>query len=765
MYKKISLHYHGRELSLEAGKVAKQASGAVVLRYGDTVALVTAVAERTPRPLRDFAPITVNYQEKFYAAGKIPGGFFKRENRPTDFETLNCRLIDRPIRPLFPKQWVYETQIIPTVLSADYQSNPGVMCILGASAALEISHIPFEGPVAGVQVGRINNQWIINPSYEELDECDVEMVVAGNRDGVAMVEGGANMVPEDEILEGIFYAYEEIKPLLDMQDELRQAVGLPKMEHELIEPPKELADKIEKMLLKDLQEAWTLPGKLDRYDRQAELIKAAKAKLVEEETDFGPDEYYFNSLIEKLEKKVVRDQIVVSGKRADGRKLDEIRQIDIETAVLPRTHGSALFTRGETQGIVTTTLGTRKDERKIERLEEDYYKTFFLHYNFPPYSVAETSMRLGPGRRDIGHGYLAERALARVLPEHEDFPYTIRIVSEITESNGSSSMATVCGGSLSLMDAGVPVKGQVAGVAMGLIKEEEGKFHVLTDIMGHEDHVGDMDFKVAGTADGVTAVQMDIKISGLDKEIMQKALGQAREARLFILDKMNAIISAPKEEMSPYAPRIVSLKIPVDKIKDLIGPGGKVIRGIQEETGAQIDVEDDGTVRVASADAEVNAKVVAIINDLMAEPEIGEVYRGRVTKVVDFGAFVEILPGMEGLLHISEIEDHRIDQVTDVLREGDEVVVKCIRIDQGGKVALSRREVLDLQPEGARAKRDDDDDDPEAPAESRPYTGNRPSPRGEGRPDGDDRRNRPRRKKKKSRPPRGERGGGGEDRY
>ncbi|HUT51903.1 MAG TPA: polyribonucleotide nucleotidyltransferase [bacterium] len=735
MYKKVSVMFQGRELSLETGKIAKQASGSVVARYGDTVVLATVVAEKNPNEPGDFVPLTVNYQEKFYSAGKIPGGFFKRESRSTDTETLTSRLIDRPIRPLFPKSWMYETQIIPTVLSADLENNPGILSLIGVSAALEISPIPFEGPVAAVQVGRIAGEWIINPTYAQAEESDLELVVAGNRLGITMVEGGANVVPEEEILEGIFRGYEALIPLLDLQDELRQAVGVPKTEIEPFIAPPELIAKIEDMVRSDVEAGWRIPGKTERHDRLRDVWKTALAKLKAEEVELGPNLIHFVNVKEHLDTEVLRNLILKEGVRADGRHLDQVRPVTCETGILPRAHGSALFTRGETQAMVVITLGTRKDERKIERLEDEYFKTFFLHYNFPPYSVGETKRMLGPGRREIGHGNLAERAIARVLPEHDGFPYTIRIVSEITESNGSSSMATVCGASLSLMDAGVPVKAQVAGVAMGLIKEDEGKFHVLTDIMGDEDHCGDMDFKVAGTSEGVTAVQMDIKTSGLNREIMGKALSQAREARLHILGKMNEALREPRTELSTYAPRIVTLKIPVDKIRDVIGPGGKVIRGIIEQTGATIDVEDDGTVHVASPDQDVNDRAIKMIKDLTAEPEVGAIYTGTVVRITDFGAFVEIMPGRDGLLHISEIENRRIEKVTDVLHEGDQVTVKCLRVDPDGKVGLSRKAVLDQQP--AQEERPRDADGP--PPGARPYRGDRGPDRGGDRPNRPDR--------------------------
>ncbi|MFO8056483.1 MAG: polyribonucleotide nucleotidyltransferase [bacterium] len=749
MYKKVSVQWGGRELSIETGKIAKQADGAVTVSYGGSMVLVTVVADKRMSEPGDFIPLTVNYQEKYYATGKVPGGFFKREGRPTDFETLSCRLIDRPVRPLFPKNWFYETQIIPTVFSSDLASNPAVLAMIGASAALEVSHIPFEGPLAATQIIRVGDEWVFNPGYAQLEESDVELVVAGNRNGVLMVEGGASMVPEEEFLEGIFKAYEFIQPVLEIQEELREAVGVPKTETEPIEAPPKLKDRTRELVGEELDKSWRIPGKVERHQALRELWSSVHDKLVEEEYDLGPGrEIYFSRIKDKMEKDVLRRMIIEEGTRADGRKFEDVRPVSCEVEFLPRVHGSALFQRGETQALVVSTLGTRKDERKIERLEEDYYKTFYLHYNFPPYSVGEVKGRLGPGRREIGHGYLAERALARVMPGHEDFPYTVRVVSEITESNGSSSMASVCGGSMSLMDAGVPVLDQVAGVAMGLVKEDEGKFHVLTDIMGDEDHCGDMDFKVAGTSEGVTAVQMDIKISGLDRSVMSRALEQARKARLHILEEMNKAISRPRPELSPNAPRIVTVQVPIEKIKDVIGPGGKMIRSIVEETGAEIDVEDDGTVRISSTDMETNDKAKKIIEDLTEVAEVGKVYTGKVTKVMDFGAFVSILPNTEGLIHISRMENYRIEKVTDVLQEGDPVVVKVVDIDDNGKISLSRKDVLDQQPEGARKPpRQEDKEKKSPPRGSRPYRG----PEGGDKDKGEGRRKPPHKKKRPGR--------------
>ncbi len=704
MYAKVTTNFGGRELVLEAGKFARQASGSVLVSYGDNKVLVTAVATSEQRKGIDFVPLTVNYQEKFYASGKIPGGFFKREGRPTDAETLNCRLIDRPLRPLFHKGWDFETQIIPTVLSADQEAHTGALALIGASAALELSDIPFKGPVAAASVGRINGEFIINPSRAQFEQSDIDLVVAANKEGIVMVEGGARMVPEEDLIEAVFFAHEQLKPVLEMQERFREQVGVPKREFQPPEVDEDLRQRITSRALPGLEDALNREVKVARQNGIRDVWLEIKAEM---EADEALAERVAEAKIifDGLERELVRQRIVENGRRIDKRGYDEVRPVTCEVAVLPRCHGSAVFTRGETQAIVVSTLGTREDEKLIEHLDEEYFKTFYLHYNFPPFSVGETSPRLGPGRREIGHGALAERALARVLPSHDDFPYTIRVVSDILESNGSSSMATVCGGSLSLMDAGVPLQAQVAGIAMGLIKEAEGKFHILSDIIGDEDHCGDMDLKVAGTEKGVTALQMDIKISGVTKDIMKKALAQARQGRLHILGEMNKVIDTPRPDLSPYAPRVVTMKISVDKIKDVIGPGGKVIKSIVERTGAKIDVEDDGTIRIASINGAANDEVIKIIRELTQEAEVGAIYTGKVRKVTDFGAFVEIFPGTDGLVHISQLENHRVRRVTDVLREGDEVTVKCIGVDQDGKVSLSRKALLDKKP--GDDKRDD----------------------------------------------------------
>ncbi len=699
MYKRVSINFAGRELALEVGKVARQAHGSVLVSYSDNKVLVTAVASSEKREGVDFIPLTVNYQDKFYASGKIPGGFFKREGRPTEAETLNCRLIDRPLRPLFPKGWNFETQIMPTVLSADQEANTGVLALIGASAALEISDIPFMGPIAAVAVGRVDGQFIINPSRSQLEQSDIDLVVAGNSEGVIMVEGGSRMALEEDILDAVFFALEEMKPILEIQDKLREQMGVSKREFQPAEMHEELRQRITSRAQPVMEEALNCPQKVERHGRIHELWTGIKAEIEADEALAGRTNEA-KAILNEMERNLVRQRLIEAGERIDHRGFDEVRPVTCEVSLLPRCHGSALFTRGDTQAIVVTTLGTREDEKLIEHLDEEYFKTFYLHYNFPPFSVGETSFRLGPGRREIGHGALAEKALARVLPSHEDFPYTIRVVSDILESNGSSSMATVCGASLSLMDAGVPLQAPVAGIAMGLIKEAEGKFHILSDIIGDEDHCGDMDLKVAGTAEGITAVQMDIKISGVTKEIMRKALQKAHQGRLHILEVMNQTLSAPRPELSPYAPRVITMQIPIEKIKDVIGPGGKIIKGIIERTGATINVDDDGKIRIASINGEANDEVIRIIREITQEAEVGAVYNGRVKKIMDFGAFVEIFPGTDGLVHISQLENHRVGRVSDVLREGDEVVVKCIGVDPDGKVSLSRKAVLDRQPKG-----------------------------------------------------------------
>ena len=691
MVKKIEVEFHGRPLSIEVGRLAKQADGAALVKYGETVVLVTAVAAKEVRTETDFFPLTVDYQERTFAAGKIPGGFFKREGRPSEKEILTCRLIDRSIRPLFAGGLRAETQIIATVLSADRENDPDVVAMLGASVALEVSDIPFNGPLAGVRIGRVGGQWVMNPTQSQLQESDVDIFLSGSRDAIVMVEGGARIVPEDEILEALFKGHEAIQPLLDYQEEIKRAVGKPKRQVPLVETNQELKRRVEEAARTNLLEAIAIAEKLERYKKLDEVKKVAVAEMLLQEPE---REREIKTTFDELKKKYFRQQIINEGRRIDGRGLKDIRPITCEVEVLPRTHGSALFTRGETQALVITTLGTTSDEQKIDALIGEHYKKFMLHYNFPPFSVGEVKFLRGPSRRDIGHGNLAERALIPVLPPEEDFPYTIRIVSEVLESNGSTSMATVCGGSLSLMDAGVPTRAPVAGIAMGLIKEGD-QVRVLSDILGDEDHLGDMDFKVAGTRDGVTSLQMDIKISGVTREVMRDAVFQAKEGRVHILNIMNQTISEPRREMSSHAPRIITLKVRPEKIREIIGPGGKVIRGIVEETGVKIDVEDDGTVMIASNDEAASRRAVEMVQRITAEAEVGKIYRGTVRKIMDFGAFVEILPGTDGLVHISQLSPERVRRVTDVLNEGDEVMVKVLEIDKQGKIRLSRKEALE----------------------------------------------------------------------
>jgi polyribonucleotide nucleotidyltransferase len=685
----VERDFHGRKLSIETGRLAKQASGSALVRYGDTVVLVTAVASRDAREGIDFFPLTVDYQEKTFAAGKIPGGFFKREGRPSEKEVLTSRLIDRPLRPNFADGFRCETQVIATVLSADRDNDPDVIALTGASAALHVSDIPFHGPLAAVRMGRVEGNLVVNPTIDQLDKSDLNLVVACSRDAIVMVEGGAKIVAEDVVLDALFAALDASQVLLDMQEELRQKLGRPKR---TVEPPKRdegLYERLRALAVPKLREAMSVSGKHERRDAMHEVKRGVREALG---TEFPDREAEVRSMYEDVEYRAFRETIVRENRRVDGRGLKDIRPISCSVEVLPRTHGSALFTRGETQALCVTTLGTTSDEQKIDALLGEYYKRFMLHYNFPPFSVGEVKFLRSPGRREIGHGALAERALSAVLPDEKKFPYTIRLVSEILESNGSSSMATICGGSLSLMDAGVPILAPVAGVAMGLIKEGD-EVRVLTDILGDEDHLGDMDFKVAGTADGVTAVQMDNKIGGVSREVMRDALYQARDGRLHILGEMKKVMLSPREELSTYAPRITTLKIRVDKIRDVIGPGGKVIRSIVEETGAKIDVEDDGTIFVASTDGEAMKKAIDRIHSITAEAEIGKIYKGRVRKVMDFGAFVEILPGTDGLVHISQLANHRVAKVTDVVNEGDEIHVKVLEIDpKSGKIRLSLRE-------------------------------------------------------------------------
>jgi len=686
----VELEFAGRTLSIETGRMAKQANGSVLVRSGDTIVLVTAVASKSAKEGQDFFPLTVNYQEKAYAGGKIPGGFFKREARPSDSETLTCRLIDRPIRPLFPETFLNDTQIMATVISADKDNDPGILSMIGASAALEVSDIPFFGPIAGVKVGRVNGEFIANPTAEQLELSDMEIIVAASRDAICMVEGGAKVLSEDVMLDAIFFGHKAIQPILDAQEELKAKAGMPK--RAVIEPvvDNELRSKVFELAYSRMKDAVRIVSKQERHIAIDTVIADTIAALSAEYEGKGKQ---IKTFVGDFEYELVRQHIIKDGERIDGRDTKTVRPIATEVALLPRVHGSALFTRGETQALVTATLGTSYDEQRIDSLYGESKKKFLLHYNFPPFSVGETSFRLGPGRREIGHGALAERALSAVLPEHESFPYTIRIVSETLESNGSSSMAAVCGGSLSMMDAGIPIKSPVAGIAMGLIKEGDD-VAILSDILGDEDHLGDMDFKVAGTSEGVTALQMDIKITGVSREIMKKALEQAREGRLHILGEMAKTISSTRPDMSSYAPRITTIYVKTDKIRDVIGTGGKNIRNITETTGVVVDIDDTGRINIASSDKAACELAIKMIRDLTSEAEEGKLYMGTVKKIMDFGAFVEIFAGTDGLVHISELDTERVKNVSDVLKEGDKVLVKCIGVDKQGKIKLSRKEAL-----------------------------------------------------------------------
>ncbi len=681
-----------RTLSFETGKLAKQASGAVFIRYGDSVVLVTACRAASAREGIDFLPLTVDYREYTYASGRIPGGFFKREGKPAEKEVLTSRVIDRPIRPLFPAGWRYETQIIALVLSADTENDTDVLAITGASAALALSEIPFQKTIAGVRVGLVDGQYVINPTFEQRKQSKLDLVVAGSQDGLVMVEAGAKQVSEEQVVEALVAAHAAIKRIVATIDDLAREAGRKKLTVAKKEIGHDFYREVEEKVLVPLTEAMRIRGKLENYDRVDEVLEELVASLPEGEV---LRKLEAKQIFKELKEKVLRDEVIEHGVRLDGRAFDEVRPIWIEVGVLPRTHGSAVFTRGETQALVTCTLGTAEDAQKIESFEGEAWKSFMLHYNFPPFSVGEVAFLRGPGRREVGHGALAERALTPMIPTEEQFPYTVRVVSDILESNGSSSMASVCGGSLAMMDAGVPLGSAVAGIAMGLVMDEKtGRHAVLSDIAGAEDHYGDMDFKVAGTTDGITALQMDIKVSGITTDVMRKALEQARRGRLHILDAMRQALATPRQSISAFAPRIVTIRIPVDKIRDVIGPGGKMIRSIIERTGVKIDVEDDGRVNVASADGESAQKAISIIQELTATPELNKTYLGKVQRITDFGAFVEIMPGTDGLLHVSEIANHRVKDVRDELREGEQVLVKVINIDPTGKIRLSRKALL-----------------------------------------------------------------------
>lgn len=680
----------GKILSLETGRFAKQANGAVMVRYGDTMVLVTAVAANEAAPDQDFFPLQVEYREKTSAAGKIPGGFIKREGRPTEKEILSARIVDRPIRPLFPKDFKNETQIIAFVLSYDGENDADILAAVGASAALTISDIPFLGPVSEVRVGRVDGQWIVNPTFQQLQVSDMELVVAGTEDSIMMVEGEAKEISEEDLLTALDFAHQEIKKIVQLQLELQEAAG--KIKKVVVEKV------IDAALLEDVTKfaydkfkdiVYSVLSKEERIAKNEELKQLVLAEFAEK---YPESEKIMGEILHDMEKDLMRKRILEDGIRLDGRNTKQVRPITIELGILPRTHGSALFTRGETQSLTTVTLGTKNDEQTVEGLLDEYTKKFMLHYNFPPFSVGEVGRMSGVGRREIGHGNLAERALKEVAPIDEKFPYTIRIISDILESNGSSSMATVCAGSLALMDAGVPVRKSIAGIAMGLIKEDS-THKVLTDILGNEDHLGDMDFKVAGSKDGITAFQMDIKIRGISFEIMREALYQAKEGRMHILGIMNEAIETPRETLSPYAPSLIQIKVATDQIGMIIGPGGKTIQGMQRMFNVEINIEDNGNVNIAASNQENAAKCKEHIHKMTAIPEVGEVYDGTITKIMDFGAFVEILPGKEGLLHISQIDTKRVNKVTDYYKEGDQVTVKLIKVENG-KYSLSRRELL-----------------------------------------------------------------------
>jgi polyribonucleotide nucleotidyltransferase len=687
---------NGRTLTIEAGEIAKQANGAALVRYGDTMVLAAATASKEDRDEVDFFPLTVDYRERTYAAGKIPGGFIKREGRPNEKEILTSRIIDRPIRPLFPENYRKDTQILCTVLSADQLNDPDIVALIAASAALMVSNIPFLGPVGAVRMGYVNDTFVVNPTYVQLAQSRLNMVVAGTREAIVMVEGGAHELSETLVLSALEMAHKALQSCIDVQLQLLQNTAKLKMSLAPLSVDMELQHRISAMTTERIRSILTIAEKLERQ----EAMSALEHEIIQACMDDNPPTDVvarrtktIKSFLHDLESQEMRSLILNEGRRADGRSLTDIRPIHGRVSLLPRAHGSALFTRGETQALVVATLGTQGDEQIVDDLEGKASKNFMLHYNFPLYSVGEVGALRGPGRRDIGHGALAERAVRPVLPPHETFPYTLRIVSDIMESNGSTSMATVCGSSLALMDAGVPIKTPVAGIAMGLI-ERDGKVAILSDILGLEDHLGDMDLKVAGTAQGITAIQMDIKISGVSREIMGQALEQARQGRLHILQCMEEILKTPRQNLSTYAPRILRVKVHKDKVREVIGPGGKTIRGIIEATGVTIDVEDDGTVVIASTDETSAQEAVRMVQDLTQEAEIGRIYLGTVRKIMDFGAFVEIFPGTDGLLHISQISDKRVEKVTDELREGDQVLVKVLEVDRSGRIKLSHKEAV-----------------------------------------------------------------------
>jgi polyribonucleotide nucleotidyltransferase len=690
----------GKTLNIQTGKMAKQASGSVVIQYGETIIMVTAVSAKEESPV-SFLPLSVEYQEKIYAAGRIPGNYFRREiGRPSEKETLTARLIDRPIRPLFPKKYAFETQIIATVLSMDQENDPDILGMIGASAALVLSDIPFEGPIASVRVGRIDGQLVVNPTISQLEQSDINIIVAGSKTGVVMVEGGADIVREEDLLEAIFHGHKAMQPLIELQEKLREVAGVPKRDYTPPETNAQLAEQLHRKAAQRIKEAVIIPEKMKRQ----ETLRLLKKEIFEElGEDYAERQSEVYDILSELQKQLCRDLILKEGRRIDNRKFDEIRPITCEVGLLPRPHGSALFTRGETQVLGVLTLGSGPDEQRVETLSGEEFRPFMLHYNFPPFSVGEVKRIGGPSRRDIGHGGLSTRAIEKVLPEKDDFDYTIRLVSEVLESNGSSSMGTVCSGILALMDGGVPIKAPVSGIAMGLVKEGD-QVVILSDILGDEDHTGDMDFKVTGTEDGVTALQMDIKIHEITKDILEKALAQAREGRLFILNKMIEVVAEPRKELSVYAPKLFIMKINPDKIREVIGPGGKVIRSIQSETNTRIEIDDEGIVKIAASNNEEGEAARSMVTDIVAEPEVGKIYEGKVVKITDFGAFVQILPGTDGLCHISQLAPHRVKRVTDIINEGDVLKVKVLEVGKDGKIRLSHKAVLEDEERGSSHK-------------------------------------------------------------
>ncbi|MBN2430169.1 MAG: polyribonucleotide nucleotidyltransferase [Acidobacteria bacterium] len=725
MIHRAAIEIGGRDLSIETGRLAKQANGAALVTYGETVVLVTACVSSKPREGASFLPLTCDYREYTLAAGKFPGGFHKREGRPSEKEVLTSRMIDRPIRPLFPENYFYETQIIAFVYSSDGENDADVLAVTGASAALTFSDMPFHHPLAAVRIGYIDDHLVTNPTITQMETSRLNLVVVGTEDAIVMVESSAKEVSEDVVLEALHLAHEEIKKLIVMQKQLRDQIQPVKWSVEPVAVPEDLLEEIREQVTPKIREALYTPGKL-ASERKMDEVKTA---LIESYPEEEEEKRRVAAIIfSRLKEQIFREDLLTHSRRPDQRASDEIRPISIELDVLPRPHGSSLFTRGETQAIVSVTLGTSDDSQIMDTLDGETNKTFMVHYNFPPFSVGEVAFLRGPGRREIGHGALAEKALSAVVPAEGDFPYTIRVVSDILESNGSSSMATVCGGSLALMAAGIPVKKAVAGVAMGLVKEAD-RYAILSDIAGFEDHYGDMDFKVAGTVDGITALQMDIKITGITKDIMKQALDQARRGRLYILEKMNEAITAPRSELHPYAPRIYTVTIPEHRIKDLIGPGGKIIKALVEETQTKIDIENDGTVKVFAANAERAEQAIRRINELTEEAIPGKIYQGRVTRLEAYGAFVEIIPGIEGLLHISEVSYQRTPDIRDVMKVGDEITVKCVGIEPPNKIRLSMRALQDPPPGFEPEERSDRPHRPSSRGGSRDRRGGRP-PRG-----------------------------------